>query len=189
MSFDILAWTIILFWIGFRAILPVTQPKEAFGLALVVVLAGFVFTGIMPLMVAILAPFGFLVPALALRDICARMGGEVTPFQVPDVAVVFVASTLFIAASIGVFSFDPYRLGYSPKAPAIACLIGIVWAVWRRQFFVLGSILAAQLTWSLGYWSPNFFDLAFHAILVPICGIWLIKPLLDWAARHSRPVD
>lgn len=189
MSFDILAWIIIAFWIGFRLLLIVAQPKVAFSLAAIVAFFSLVLPSIMPLMVAILAPFGFLLPALALRDITGRMWVEIPPFQTPDVVVVLIASTLFIAASIGVFPVDPYRLGYSPEVPAIVSLASIFWALWRQQYFILGSVLVAQLIWSLGYWSPNFFDLILHAILAPICAIWLIERILARVSRDLRPVD
>jgi len=69
MSFDVLAWLVIAFWIGFRVALIVVRPKIALGVGLVVAICSLVLPSIMPLMVAILAPFSFLLPALALRDV------------------------------------------------------------------------------------------------------------------------
>jgi len=175
MSFDVLAWLVIAFWIGFRVALIVVRPKIALGVGLVVAICSLVLPSIMPLMVAILAPFSFLLPALALRDVFGRTWIELAPFQVTDVILALIVSALFIAASIGMFPVDPYRTGYGPLVPAAVSLVGILWALWRQHFFILVALLAAQITWSFGFLSSNFFDLIFHALLVPICVIWLVK--------------
>ncbi|WP_299732166.1 hypothetical protein [uncultured Tateyamaria sp.] len=188
MNFDLLAWLIIAFWIGFRVALTVSQLKVALGLGVVVAVASLVLPSVMPLMVAILAPFGFLLPALALRDVLGRTWIEIAPFHTLDVILVLIVSTLFIAASIGVFTVDPYRMGYGPLAPAVVTLVGILWTLWRRHFFILATLLAAQITWTFGYLSTNFFDLILHAILVPVCVIWLIKRKLVEISRHARSV-
>lgn len=126
-------------------------------------------------MVAVFAPFGILLPALALRDVVGRLGGAVMRFHPTEITVVLGLGALYIAASIGVFPIDPYRWGYGVLVPGIVALVGILWSLWRRHFIVTGAILVAQIVWAFGGLSPNFFDLIFHALLEPVCAVWLVK--------------
>lgn len=189
MSFDLLAWYVVAFWICFRVTLAITNPRAAFGVAAAVAAASLMLPSVAPLMTAVFAPFGFLLPALAIRDVAGRNGIKIAPFHVLEIAVAMFATALFIAASIGVFTFDPYRLGYGPLVPGALALVGILWTLYRKHFLIAAAILAAQITWSFGFLSPNFFDLVLHALVVPICAVWLLKWMVVGFVRQLKSAD
>jgi hypothetical protein len=188
MSFDLVAWLIVAFWIGFRAVLAFVPPTVALWMGAIVSVAGLVLPGVAHVMVAVLAPLGFVLPALAIRDLLGSTWIKVAPFHALEVTFVLIASTLFIAASIGVFPVDPYRLGYSAYVPGIAVLVGILWSFWRRHFFIAAALLTAQVAWSFGFLSPNFFDLTLHALIVPVCAVWLLKWMAARAFGQTRKI-
>ena len=186
MSFDLIAWYVVAFWICFRVTLVIAKPRIALGVAGGVALASLILPSMTPLMTAVFAPFGFLLPALAIRDVVGRSWIKIAPFHVLEVAAAMIAASLFIAASIGVFTFDPYRLGYGPIIPGTLALAGILWTCYRRHFVITAAILAAQITWSFGFLSPNFFDLVLHALVVPVCAVWLVKWIIAGLLHQFR---
>lgn len=173
MGVDLLGWVVVAFWSAFRVSSWVVSGRPALMLAGAVALLS-ALPIVSGLMVAVLAPFGLLLPALAIRDVLGRIGLSVERFHPLEVLLALAVLTLFIASSIGVFPFDPYRLGYGVLAPASVSLCLVVWTVLRHHWLILIAILAAQMLWVLGAYGNNFFDHLFHALIVPCCAIWLV---------------
>lgn len=174
MSLDLIGWSILAFWIGFRLSRVVLSNRAAW-----VGAAAFAAIAMLPvvanLMVAMLAPIGVILPALAVRDIFGKAGRISERFHLAEVTIAFCLTTIFIAASIGVIAFDPYRYGFGVLAPALLSLVGVGWAIIRGHHVVALAILLAQGLWVTGLSGHNFFDYSLHALLVPVTLLWLVK--------------
>jgi hypothetical protein len=186
MDVDLLGWVVVAFWSAFRVTSWVVSGRPALMLAGAVALIS-ALPIVSGLMVAVLAPFGLLLPALAIRDVLGRTGLRVERFHPLEILLALAALTLFIASSIGVFPFDPYRLGYGVLVPAIVSLCLVMWAVLRHHWLILIAILAAQTLWVWGVYGNNFFDHLFHALIVPCCAIWLVSWAVKsvWGRRYA----
>ncbi len=185
MSFDLVAWLVLVFWIGFRLTAPFTTQAVSLAVSLGLVVICVMVPVVSHLMVAVLAPIGFLLPALAIRDVLGRTALKVAPFSVVDVVLIMCAMTWYIAASIGVFAFDPYRLGYTAVAPGVLAACCLVWALLRGHFIVAIAVIASQAAWGFGWSGPNFFDNLLHALIVPICFVWIVKRAITRAFQRA----
>lgn len=128
--------------------------------------------------VAMLAPLGVMLPALALRHAGARLGVPVQPFATAELAVFLVAHVGFLAAAFGVLPINLYRLGYAPGAVAVMVLAVCAYGAWRGNLFLPFVAVAGQAAWVAGWGSSNWFDHVLHALLVPVVVVVLLGRLV-----------
>ena len=125
-------------------------------------------------LVALLAPFGVMLPALALRHMAAKLGLPVVPFGALELAVFLVAYVVFLASAMGALPLDIYRLGYAPLPVAgmvlAVCFYGFLTGNW---FLPLVAVLG-QALWLSGWGSSNWFDYVTHVLLVPVAAVVLL---------------
>ena len=171
---------VILGWIVFAiAGWFVTGPASVWMGFAVGATAVLLFRDTLPLrgMVALLAPFGVMLPALALRHMGAKLGLPVMPFSAIELAIFLVAYVAFLATAMGVIPVDVYRLGYAPLPVAgmvlAVCLYGLITGNW---FLPLVAVLG-QALWVLGWGSSNWFDHVTHVLLVPVTAVVLVTRL------------
>ncbi|MGM0742366.1 MAG: hypothetical protein ACQEVT_12415 [Pseudomonadota bacterium] len=129
-------------------------------------------------MVALLAPFGVMLPAIALRDMAAGAGLPVVPFATFELLVFLVLYLAFLTSAIGLVRLDAYRIGYAPLPVAVmvlaVCLYGFLTGNW---FLPLVAVLG-QGMWVSGWGSSNWFDHVTHVLLVPVALVVLILRLI-----------
>ena len=172
---------ILLGWVVFALLGWVASPVLAAGLGAVAGTGAVVFfrdsvavSGAM----ALLAPIGVMLPALALRHAAAKLGVPVVAFETWELAAFLLFYTVFLAAAFGVVPVDIYRLGYAPLPVAVmvlaVCAYGFVTGNW---FLPLVAVLG-QALWVAGWGSSNWFDHVLHAVLWPAAVVVLAARLL-----------
>jgi len=129
-------------------------------------------------LVALLAPFGVMLPALALRHMAAKLGLPVVPFGALELAVFLVAYVVFLASAMGALPLDIYRLGYAPWPVAAMVLAVCGYGLWSGALFLPLVAVAGQVFWVAGRGSSNWFDHVLHALLLPVAGVVLILHML-----------
>ncbi|RKF14012.1 hypothetical protein D6850_12590 [Roseovarius spongiae] len=144
---------------------PATALGAAIGLGAVTV-----FAGTLPIaaLIALLAPFGVMLPALALRQVGAHLGLPVAPFSTLELAAFLVAYLVFLAAAMGAVPVDLYRFGYAPLPVALMTLAVCAYGFATGNLFLPLVAVAGQLAWALGWGSSNWFDHVLHVLLIPI---------------------
>ncbi|MDR9394678.1 MAG: hypothetical protein RI571_10240 [Roseovarius sp.] len=130
---------------------------------------------------ALLAPFGVMLPALALRHAAVKFGAPVPGFATWELALFLLAYMAFLATAFGVIPVDLYRLGYAPAPVALmvlaVCGYGAVTGNW---FLPLVAVLG-QAGWIMGWGSSNWFDHVTHVLLVPVAAVALLGRVpLSW---------
>ncbi|UXX84628.1 hypothetical protein [Roseovarius pelagicus] len=125
-------------------------------------------------LLALLAPFGILLPALALRHMGAQLGLPVQPFATAELVVILLVYVGFLAAAMGVIPVDIYRLGYAPIPVAIMVLVICAYGAASGSVFLPLVAVLGQGVWVMGWGSSNWFDEVTHATLVPILVIVLL---------------
>lgn len=172
------ALAIVLAWIVFALAGWIVAPwlAVALGVVLPVAVIGLARDTLVPGgLVALLAPFGVMLPALALRHMGGSLGLPVVPFGTLEIVVFLGLYVAFLAASMGVFPVDPYRLGYAPVPVGVmvlaVCLYG---AVTGNPFLPLVAVLG-QVAWVMGWGSSNWFDYVLHVLMVPVAVVVLVQ--------------
>lgn len=189
MILDLFIWGILVFWAVFRCLDPRVSMRRALAGAGA---AGTLATILPPVSgfgLAVFAPFGFVLPALALRDLWARLGRSVVSFSTLEVSLLGGLTVVFLAASVGVTAFDPYRLGYGPVVPALLSLILLGWTLVRGHHALTVAVLLAQAAWTFGVTGSNHFDGLSHALIPFVCVVWLVKTLrrTDGGRELAKP--
>ncbi len=128
--------------------------------------------------IAVLAPFGVILPAMALQNMARGFGLNVKEFRTIELVIFVILYLVFLCASLGVFTFDPYRFGYIPLNSHIIAIIGVLYALCRQYYPLAVAILLGQVLWFFDIGSSNFFDHISHALLVPIILVCLFKRAL-----------
>lgn len=165
---DWIALALVMAWVGFA----IAGPVGAGAMALsVLLLRGWVpVAGLM----ALLAPLGVMLPALALRQIAAGMGVAVIPFGSFELVVFLLAYLVFLASAMGVVPVDLYRLGYAPVPVAVMVLALCGYGALTGQVVLPLVAVLGQALWIIGWSSSNWFDHVLHAALVPVTIVVLI---------------
>ena len=125
-------------------------------------------------LVALLAPFGVMLPALALRHMAAKLGVPMVPFATWELVLFLVAYTGFLAAAFGVIPVDLYRLGYAPLPVAVMVLVVCAHGALTGNWVVPLVAVLGQLFWVLGWGSSNWFDYVLHVLLWPVALLVLV---------------
>lgn len=131
-------------------------------------------TGLM----ALLAPFGVMLPALALRHVAAQLGVTVQPFGTMELLIFLVLYTGFLAAAMGALPVDLYRYGYAPVPVALMVLAVCAYGYATGSLLLPLVAVLGQAVWVLGWGSSNWFDEVTHALLVPVLIIVLVQRLI-----------
>ena len=129
-------------------------------------------------MVALLAPFGVMLPALALRHMAAKLGVPVVPFGTVEVLVFLLAYLLLLASAMGALPVDLYRLGYAPLPVGLMVLAVCGYGFATGNWFVPLVAVLGQALWVAGWGSSNWFDHVTHVLLVPAAAIVLLLRLV-----------
>lgn len=128
--------------------------------------------------VAVLAPFGVMLPALALRDVASKMGVPALPFTPWELAGFLLAYGAFLAAAFGVIPVDMYRLGYAPLPVAVMVLALCAWGLVTGNWFLPLVAVIGQLGWVMGWGSSNWFDYVLHVLMIPVAVVALLGRLI-----------
>ena len=128
--------------------------------------------------VALLAPFGVMLPALALRDMAAALGVAVVPFTTVELAAFLLGYTLFLAAAFGAIPLNLYRLGYAPAPVAAMVLAVCACGVVSGHWFLALVAVAGQAAWAARLGSSNWFDHVVHLALWPVAAVALAARLI-----------
>lgn len=176
-----IALAILLTWLAFSGISLITGPSIALPaaalLGIAIALALRSTTGIGGA-VALLAPFGVMLPALAARHMAMRSGLEMPEFSTAELAVFLAAYTYFLASAFGTVPGDFYRLGYAPLPVAVMVLAVCAYGAWTGNWFIPLVAVLGQLGWALHWGSSNWFDYVTHVLLVPVlCTVLMIRLL------------
>lgn len=163
---------LVMAWVGFAIAGPVGGGAMALG---VLVLRSWLpVAGLM----ALLAPLGVALPALALRQMAAGMGVAVIPFGSVELLVFLLAYLVFLASAMGWIRVDLYRLGYAPVPVAVMVLALCGYGVLTGQVFLPLVAVLGQALWIMGWGSSNWFDHVLHVGLVPVTIVGLILRML-----------
>ncbi len=176
-----IALAAVLGWLGF-ALLSLLADAQVAALAGLVTGIGCILglrdTIVLRGMVALLAPFGVMLPALALRHMGVALGLPIPGFGAVELLVFLVVHVAFLAASMGVLRVDIYRLGYAPIPVAAMVLVVCAYAALTGNWFVALVAVLGQVGWVMHWGSSNWFDYVLHALLVPVVAVVLILRLL-----------
>lgn len=168
-------------WVVFRLLRLIALRENALPIAFSVVLivtvtwpGNPVFVG----MIALFAPFGVLLPALAIRSITRSLGVRVMPFHWAELLIFLLIYGFFIASSAGALPFDLYHLGYAPTGAAGLSLALCLWGMVRNSLFLPITSLVSLALWQAGLGSSNAFDNLTHLALLPLALIALPGAIL-----------
>ena len=128
-------------------------------------------------LVALLAPFGVMLPALALRHMAVAQGLSIPGFSTGEIAVFLLVYIAFLCTAFGVIPVDLYRYGYAPWPVATMVLAVCAYALLTGNWFLAGVAVTGQLAWVMGWGSSNWFDMMLHVLLVPVAAVTLITRL------------
>ena len=170
-----LAGSVVLGWVLHQ--IPGLRRRHwwAYGLGLVLC-AGTAAFGAQPggLVVATLAPFGVILPALCLHSSFAPAGREAVPRG--DLLVLSAMMLVVAFGAAGVLPLAPYGWFYAGVGPALLAFGLGVWALWRRQIEVLGAVALAQVLWLLDVGSSNLYAHLSHLVLIPALALRALRP-------------
>lgn len=175
---------VLLGWLLFSGFLWVARPDQAalaglvLGLGLVMGLRRhMVIGGAM----AVLEPIGVVLPLLALRHMALAACPDLAPWlgqwQSWELAAIVLLYPLFLAASMGVWRAEPYRLGYHPMPVAVMVLILCLYALATGNLSLALIVVAGQVQWVLRRGSSNWFDHVLHVFVLPVAAIELVSRL------------
>jgi len=128
--------------------------------------------------VALLAPFGIMLPALALRDVAVEFGIPVPGFALLEILLFLLLYTGFLLAAFGKLPLDLYRYGYAPKPVAIMVLVVCAYSLLTGNWFLAAVVVLAQGVWALGWGSSNWLDHVLHVLLWPVAAVVLLTQLI-----------
>lgn len=157
---------------------------------LVAVGVGFMPFFVMPglafyaLVIAVFAPFGMMLPVLAAQSILRDFGIGSKRFATVDLIVILVLYVGFIAASIGVIDWDPYRYGYAPLWGGAMAVGLCIYGALRGHIGVCIAALGGQILWMMDIGSSNYFDHVSHVMIIPVIATCLIRRGI-WAIRNK----
>ena len=128
--------------------------------------------------VALLTPFGVMLPALALGGVVARLGMQMPGFSALELVVFLVGYTVFLCSAFGVLRVDLYRLGYAPVPVAGMVMGSCLYAALTGNWVLALVAVVSQLFWVMRWGSSNWFDYMLHVLLWPVALIALIASFL-----------
>ena len=175
------ALAVLLGWTGFALAGLLTDPPMAVLAGLVVGVVCVVMlrdTVALRGLVAVLAPFGVMLPALALRHMGMALGAPFAPFATAELVVFLLAYVGFLMAAFGVLPVDLYRFGYAPVPVGVMVLVLCAYGAVSGNLFLPLVAVLAQAAWVMGWGSSNWFDHVTHVLLVPVVIVVLVGRLI-----------
>lgn len=136
--------------------------------------------------IAIFAPFGLILPMVAVQGFFRDFGYTVKRFATVDLGVVLILYLFFVSASVGVVAWDPYRYGYDPVWGGAVAFLLCLYGVLRGHPGVSLVALLGQFLWINDIASSNFFDHVSHVLLIPVIVVCLIRRGLSQRAQSGR---
>ncbi|MEL7254611.1 MAG: hypothetical protein AAGL23_10590 [Pseudomonadota bacterium] len=124
--------------------------------------------------VALLSPFGVMLPALALGGVLARLGVDLPGISTLELVVFLMGYTVFLCSAFGVVREDIYRLGYAPMPVAGMVLLVCLHAALSGNWALALVAVVSQLFWVMRWGSSNWFDYMLHVLLWPVAAIALV---------------
>ncbi|MEL6315434.1 MAG: hypothetical protein AAFQ60_15465 [Pseudomonadota bacterium] len=124
--------------------------------------------------VALLAPFGVMLPSLALGAMAGRLGVDVVEFSQLELGVFLVGYTVFLLSTFGILREDLYRLGYAPVPVGIMVVVICLYAALSANWFLAAVVVLGQFFWVMKWGSSNWFDYVLHVLLWPVVVFALI---------------
>ena len=124
--------------------------------------------------VALLAPFGVMLPSLALGAMAGRPGLDVVGFSQLELGVFWVGYTVFLLSAFGILREDLYRLGYAPVPVGIMVVVICLYAALSANWFLAAVAVLGQFFWVMKWGSSNWFDYILHMLLWPVAVLALI---------------
>ena len=115
--------------------------------------------------VALLAPFGVMLPALALRHMAMGAGMPMVPFGTSELVVFLLGYTAFLCAAFGLLPIDLYRMGYAPLPVAVMVLAVCAYGAATGNWFLPLIAVLGQAFWVMGWGSSNWFDYVLHVLM------------------------
>ncbi len=175
------ALALLLAWVIFALVGLFLSPPIAVALGAVVGVAAVVLArdtlGVSGL-IAVLAPFGVMLPALAARHMAGSLGADIPGFSSVEIAVFLLVYVVFLSTAFGVIPVDLYRYGYAPWPVGALVLAVCAYAWLTGNWFLAGVAVLGQVFWMLGWGSSNWLDHVLHVFLVPVAAVVLLLRLI-----------
>lgn len=166
-----LGWAVCAGWLAFALSGLILPPVggAAFGFVVGVLAAG-PLRNTLPssVAIAVLAPFGLMLPALALRHIAISLGLDVPGFSLLETTIFLLLYVAFLLTVFGVIPIDVYRFGYAPVPVAVIVLTVCLYALMTGNWFLALVAVGGQAAWVAGWSSSNWFDTMLHVALIPV---------------------
>ena len=168
---------VLLSWVVFALAGWVASPGFAAGLGsvagagLMVVFRRSVAIGSV---LALLAPVGVMLPALAIRHVAGSLGLPVGVFDAWELVSFVLFYTAFLAAGFGVLPVDLYRLGYAPGPVAVMVLVVCGYGFMAGDWFLPLVAVLGQGAWVMRWGSSNWFDYVLHVVMWPVALVVLL---------------
>ncbi len=124
--------------------------------------------------VALLAPFGVMLPALAVRHVAVSLGVPMAPFAAWELVGFLVLYAVFLAAAFGVVPVDLYRFGFAPVPVAVMVLVVCAYGFVTGNWFLPLVAVLGQAAWVMGWGSSNWFDYVLHVVMWPVALVVLV---------------
>lgn len=125
-------------------------------------------------LIAVMAPFGVMLPALATRHMAVSLGADIPGFSTVEIGVFLVVYVAFLSAAFGVIPLDLYRYGYASWPVGVMVLVICAYAWLTGNWFLAGVAVLGQVFWVLGWGSSNWLDHVLHVFLVPVAAVVLL---------------
>lgn len=139
------------------------------------------------MIMAVFAPFGLLLPILAVQSGLRDFGVPINRFATFDLIVILILYLGFISASVGVVAWDPYRYGYVPIWGGSVALLFCLYGVLRGHLGVCLASLGGQILWMMDVSSSNYFDHVSHLMIIPVITVCLIRRGLAGIWKKGDP--
>ncbi|MEO0371598.1 MAG: hypothetical protein AAF231_09110 [Pseudomonadota bacterium] len=127
--------------------------------------------------VALLSPFGVMLPSLALGGLLARLGVDLPGFSAWELVVFLAGYTVFLCSAFGVLRVDLYRWGYAPVPVAGMVLAVCLYATLTGNWVLALLAVVSQVFWVMRWGSSNWFDYVLHVLLWPAVLVALLASL------------
>lgn len=174
-------------WLLFRLLrIGVSDILALCGAAIIVALVSLVALDVPLMLMAMFAPFGAVLPALAIQNFTTQFGGyRSTDYHLAEVLGALAVYVLYLCAALGVFAFDPYRFGYQPVMGSVIILVLLAYSLWRGHVFLALALIVGQAAWAFDIGSTNAFDHMTHVILVPVLCVVALQKLFGLWRRSG----
>ena len=179
--YTLMGLSIIFTWIVFSALRFALKPLASITVSLLLVAIYMILlrqTEAMSLPIAVIAPLGAVLPAMAIHNIMQHCNVPLKRFSNSELLFFTVGLLAFLIASIGTIQFDPYRFGYYPLTGTFIAFLASLYLMMRGHWVILIGVLIGQLAWTFDISSTNIFDHISHGLIPFIAGIILLINIL-----------